>query len=102
LRSRSFVALSEAALDETHWSGRTLWRADRIPRPPGDPYLAALAKKGGMIGDMALERILQLDAKTALTIARPLLGSEQVPDKLYAMRSSARRAIGRIWPRFRR
>jgi hypothetical protein len=51
------------------------------------PYLAALAKKGGMIGDMALERILQLDTKAALAIARPLLDSSQVPDKLYAMRA---------------
>jgi HEAT repeat protein len=51
------------------------------------PYLAALAKKGGMIGDMALERVLQLDSSVALSIARPLLESAQVPDKLYAMRT---------------
>jgi HEAT repeat protein len=82
------VALSEAALDENALVGSNALAAlteyhDRRVIP----YLAALAKKGGMIGDMALERILQLDAKTALTIARPLLGSEQVPDKLYAMRT---------------
>jgi HEAT repeat protein len=51
------------------------------------PHLAALAKKGGMIGDMALERLLQLDPSTALPIARVLLQSPQVPDKLYAMRT---------------
>jgi HEAT repeats len=51
------------------------------------PYLAALAKKGGMIGDMALERLLQLDPGVALPIARSLLQSAQVPDKLYAMRT---------------
>ncbi|HYL39194.1 MAG TPA: HEAT repeat domain-containing protein [Bryobacteraceae bacterium] len=51
------------------------------------PYLAALAKMGGMIGDMALERILQLASTAALPIARSLLQSAQVPDKLYAMRA---------------
>jgi HEAT repeat protein len=51
------------------------------------PYLAALAKQGGMIGDMALERVLQLDPSVALPIARELLESAQVPDKLYAMRT---------------
>jgi HEAT repeat protein len=51
------------------------------------PYLAALAKKGGMIGDMALERVLQLDPAVALPIARALFHSAQVPDKLYAMRT---------------
>jgi HEAT repeat protein len=50
------------------------------------PDLAALAKKGGMIGDMSLERILQLDPGAAVTIARTLLASPQVPDKLYSIR----------------
>jgi HEAT repeat protein len=50
------------------------------------PYLAAIAKKGGMTGDMALDRISEIDSKTALSVARDLLGSDQVPDKLYAMR----------------
>jgi HEAT repeat protein len=50
------------------------------------PYLADLAKKGGMIGDMALDRLAQLESKTALSIARGLLASSQVPDRLYAMR----------------
>jgi HEAT repeat protein len=51
------------------------------------PYLAELAKKGGMIGDMALDRILELDRSVALNIARGLLDSPQVPDKLYALRT---------------
>jgi len=50
------------------------------------PYLAALAKKGGMIGDMALDRLLQVDSAAALEVARNLLASPQVPDRLYAMR----------------
>ncbi|MDR3699744.1 MAG: HEAT repeat domain-containing protein [Candidatus Sulfopaludibacter sp.] len=50
------------------------------------PFLAALASKGGMIGDMALDRLALLDAAGALRIARDLLSSSQVPDKLYAMR----------------
>lgn len=49
------------------------------------PYLAALAAKGGMIGDMALERLAQADTATALGVARQLLASPQVPDQLYAM-----------------
>ncbi len=54
--------------------------------PAVTPYLARLAQKGGMIGDMAIDRLLQLDAAGALRVARALLGSSQVPDRLYAMR----------------
>jgi HEAT repeat protein len=50
------------------------------------PYLSVLAKKGGMVGDMSLDRLAQLDSSTALGIARELLRSSQVPDRLYAMR----------------
>jgi hypothetical protein len=50
------------------------------------PYLSNLAKKGGMIGDMALDRLAQLESATALGVARGLLASSQVPDRLYAMR----------------
>jgi HEAT repeat protein len=50
------------------------------------PYLAEIAKRGGMTGDMAIERLAQLDSGAALTIARELMSSAQVPDKLYAMR----------------
>ena len=50
------------------------------------PFLAGLAKKGGMIGDMALDRLAQLQSATALGVARELLASSQVPDRLYAMR----------------
>jgi hypothetical protein len=50
------------------------------------PHLAELASRGGMIGDMALDRLHQLDPVRALQIARQLLGSAQVPDKLYALR----------------
>ncbi|SPE42005.1 conserved exported hypothetical protein [Candidatus Sulfopaludibacter sp. SbA3] len=50
------------------------------------PYLAALASKGGMVGDMAIDRLADMDAAGALKVARELLNSPQVPDKLYAMR----------------
>ena len=50
------------------------------------PYLAALARKGGMVGDMAIDRLATIDAPAALKVARDLLSSAQVPDKLYAMR----------------
>jgi hypothetical protein len=49
-------------------------------------YLSKLAKRGGMIGDMALDRLEELEPATALSIARGLLASSQVPDRLYAMR----------------
>lgn len=54
--------------------------------PVAIPSLRTLAIKGGMIGDMALERILQLDSAAALAIARSLIESPQVPDKLYSIR----------------
>jgi HEAT repeat protein len=50
------------------------------------PYLSNLAKKGGMVGDMALDRLAQLESAAALGVARGLLASTQVPDRLYAMR----------------
>jgi hypothetical protein len=50
------------------------------------PYLAALARKGGMTGDMALDRLAQIEPPTALRVARELLASSQIPDQLYAMR----------------
>jgi hypothetical protein len=50
------------------------------------PYLAAIAKKGGMTGDMALDRLAELDPQLGLKVARGLLASPQVPDKLYAMK----------------
>ena len=59
---------------------------DAAVTPLAIPYLAGLANKGGMIGDMALDRLAQLESATALRIARELLGSSQVPDQLYAMR----------------
>lgn len=57
--------------------------------PASLPYLGELAGAGGMIGDMALERILELDPAFALSIARRLIESAQVPDRLYAMRVMA-------------
>jgi tetratricopeptide (TPR) repeat protein len=53
------------------------------------PYLAALAEKGGMIGDMALDRLAALDSTRALEVGRDLVASPQVPDKLYGMRMIA-------------
>jgi hypothetical protein len=54
--------------------------------PEAVPYLFAIAKRGGMTGDMALDRLSDLDAPAGLAVARGLLGSPQVPDKLYAMK----------------
>ena len=50
------------------------------------PALGSLARKGGMIGDMALDRLAALDPAPALAAARLLLAEGAVPDKLYAMR----------------
>ncbi|MBZ5622734.1 MAG: HEAT repeat domain-containing protein [Acidobacteriia bacterium] len=50
------------------------------------PYLAALSRKGGMTGDMALDRLAQIDPGAALQVARELLASSQIPDQLYGIR----------------
>jgi hypothetical protein len=50
------------------------------------PYLAGISRKGGMTGDLALDRLAQIEPGTALLVARELLTSSQVPDQLYAMR----------------
>jgi len=79
--------LSHAAQDENILvATNALAALSEYSGPAVIPYLAALAAKGGMIGDMAIDRLAVLDAPGALRIARSLLASSQVPDKLYAMR----------------
>jgi HEAT repeat protein len=50
------------------------------------PALDRLARKGGMVGDLALERLLVIAPELALPAARHLLATGQVPDRLYALR----------------
>jgi len=80
-------ALSIAARDQNALvATNALAGLSQYREPVVVPYLAGLAKMGGMIGDMAIERLAQLDSGGALSIARDLIGSSQIPDKLYAMR----------------
>ena len=83
LEPLSRAAEDENALVATNALAGLAQYQDRAVRP----YLEALAKKGGMVGDMALDRLLQLDSPAALRVARGLLASTQVPDRLYAMRA---------------
>jgi HEAT repeat protein len=79
--------LSIAAQDENALvSTNALAGLSMYPGPEAIPYLVAIAKRGGMTGDMALDRLTELDASAGLAVARDLLGSPQVPDKLYAMK----------------
>ena len=86
-KSDLLYAISLAAQDENLLvATNALGALSEYKDPAVIPYLAGLAKRGGMIGDMALDRVVQLDSATALGIARELLASPQVPDRLYAMR----------------
>jgi HEAT repeat protein len=79
--------LSRAAQDENLLvATNALSGLSQYRDPAVIPYLRAIAQKGGMVGDMALDRLLQIDAVEAVRIARALLASKQVPDQLYAMR----------------
>jgi HEAT repeat protein len=79
--------ISQAAQDENLLiATNALAGLSEYQDPVVIPYLGNLAKRGGMIGDMALDRLSQLDPATALSIGRALLASSQVPDRLYAMR----------------
>jgi HEAT repeat protein len=79
--------LSIAAQDENALvSTNALAGLSMYPGKEAVPYLVAIAKAGGMTGDMALDRLAELDAAAGLAVARSLLGSQQVPDKLYAMK----------------
>jgi HEAT repeat protein len=79
--------LSSAASDENALvSTNALTAISMYPGKEAVPYLAVIAKRGGMTGDMALDRLSELDAVAGLTVARTLLASPQVPDKLYAMK----------------
>ena len=80
-------AISRAAQDENLLvATNALNGLSEYQDPVVIPFMAGIAKKGGMIGDMALDRLVQLQSSTALGIARELLASSQVPDRLYAMR----------------
>ena len=80
-------AISRAAQDENLLvATNALHGLSEYQDPVVIPFLAGLAKKGGMIGDMALDRLAQLQSQTALDVGRKLLTSPQVPDRLYAMR----------------
>jgi HEAT repeat protein len=50
------------------------------------PYLEPVARKGGIVGIMALNRIFDLHDPEALAIARKLLSSSDVPDRVSGMR----------------
>jgi len=79
--------LSAAAADENALvATNALAAIGMYPGKDAIPYLTVIAKRGGMTGDMALDRLSELDAAAALTVARALLTSPQVPDKLYAMK----------------
>lgn len=79
--------LNAAAADENALvSTNALGAISMYPGREAIPYLVAIAKKGGMTGDMALDRLSELDTTMALRVARALLTSPQVPDKLYAMK----------------
>jgi len=80
-------AISRAAQDENLLvATNALNGLSEYQDPAVTPFLTGLAKKGGMIGDMALDRLAQLQSGLALGVARELLASPQVPDRLYAMR----------------
>jgi HEAT repeat protein len=82
LEPLSIAAQDENALVATN----ALAGLSMYPGPEVVPYLTVIAKRGGMTGDMALDRLSELDARAGLLVARGLLGSVQVPDKLYAMK----------------
>ena len=80
-------ALGQAAQDEnTLVAVNALSGLSRYQDAAVIPYLVTLARKGGMTGDMALDRLWELDHDVALKVARDLLSSTQVPDLVYAMR----------------
>ena len=86
-RSDLLEPLSRAAEDENLLvATNALAGLSQYEGPEVVPYLATLAAKGGMVGDMAIDRLAALDKAAALKVARQLLDSPQVPDKLYAMR----------------
>ena len=79
--------LTAAAEDENLLAASAALEAlSQYDDPAAVPYLSMLAERGGMIGDMALDRLSKLAPAASLRIARQLLGSSQVPDRLYALR----------------
>jgi HEAT repeat protein len=63
-----------------------LYALSQYQGPAVFPYLEAIARKGGIVGIMALDRIYDMHDAEALGIARKLLGNSEVPDRVAAMR----------------
>jgi HEAT repeat protein len=63
-----------------------LYGLSQYSDPAVFPDLEAIARKGGIVGIMALDRIFDLHDPAALGIARKLLGNSEVPDRVAAMR----------------
>jgi len=86
-RPELLEALGKAALDPNLLvASNAMQGLTQYGDPAVIPVLAEIARAGGMTGDMALDRILSLDPAAALPIARKLIQSPQVPDRLFAMR----------------
>ena len=80
-------ALTGAAGDENLLAASAALEAlSQYDDPAVVPHLSELAVRGGMIGDMALDRLSKLAPAPSLRIARQLLEGSQVPDRLYALR----------------
>ncbi len=58
----------------------------RYTTPEVLPYLDSLARKGGIVGILALDRLAALKDPARLAIARQLLNSSEVPDRVAGMR----------------
>ena len=58
----------------------------RYSSPEVLPYLETLARKGGIVGILALDRMEAMKDPAALGIARGLMNSPQAPDRVAAIR----------------
>ncbi len=86
-RNDLIEALAAAASDENLLvASNAMAGLANYDDPAVIPALEQLSKKGGMTGDLALERLLAIAPQSALSSARELLEKGSIADRLYSLR----------------
>jgi HEAT repeat protein len=86
-RTEDLAALAAAAHDENMLvSVNAVYALAMYTDPRAIPYLAEVARTGGLVGTQALGRLAQRGAPEAVDAARVLVKSKDAPDRLAAIK----------------
>lgn len=102
-RSEDIAALVRTATDENLLvASNAVFALSQYPGKTAAEALSGLARRGGMTGDQALNRLLQVAPAEAAAAARTLMASADVGDRLYAIRALGEAGNGTDLPALRK